>query len=100
MRRPASLRLRLTLISLATLVVWILESVFEGVWDRRLLEFLDPLANRLRSGGRMQRQEEHLRFRAVPDWLELFPTLGGRLVTHRTWGGFFHRQALFVVEPE
>ena len=52
--------------------VAVLESVAETRRDDRILHVLDPLANRLRSGGLMAAQEEHLRFRSTAAWREAF----------------------------
>ena len=78
--------------------VIVVESVYERAWDHRLLRWLDVLANRLRSGGRMQAQEAHLAFRTADAWEATFERLGAR--ARRVWrqGRWVHRQVGFVVE--
>ncbi|WP_457652240.1 class I SAM-dependent methyltransferase [Rhodocaloribacter sp.] len=78
--------------------VIVAESVYEKDWDRRLLTFLDTLANRLRSGGLMRGQEEHLHFRTAAGWRALFAAHGATVVAERRRGRWVHRQALFRVK--
>ena len=78
--------------------VLVIESVFEGPWERRWLEAADRLANRLRSGGRMRGQEDFLHVRQAADWREVFAAQGFRVVGEERRGGWWHRQRLFVLE--
>lgn len=77
--------------------VIIAESVFDGPVNHAVLRFLDVWANRLRSGGAMRAQEEHLCFRTVDGWQSLFGSLGAHV--ERTWrrGRWLHRRAYFVL---
>ncbi len=78
--------------------VLVIESVFEGTWDRRWLEVADRLANRIRGGGTMREQEAHLRFRTVEEWRVLFEAARLRVAHESRRGGWWHRQHLFVLE--
>ena len=76
----------------------ILESTYASKWELAMLRRLDRLANRLRSEGAMQEQEEHLRFRTHAEWLACFQEAGAQVVhAQRTWR-CVDRQSLFVVE--
>lgn len=78
--------------------VLVIESVFEGVWDRRWLEAADRFANRVRGSETMRAQEAHLGFRTVGEWQAVFHSAGldSRYESRR--GGWWHRQHLFVLE--
>ncbi len=78
--------------------VAVVESVAETAWDRWWLPRADRLANRLRSGGAMAEQEEHLRFRSAADWRAWFEAAGFRVVSEERRGRWLHRQHLFVLE--
>ena len=78
--------------------ILVVESVYHKPWDRRLLTVLDTLANRLRSHGAMQPQEEHLCFRTAAGWGRLFHRLDLRVVEAERYGSVVHEQALFVLE--
>lgn len=76
--------------------VVVLESVFETTADRRLLEVLDRLANRLRSPA-MREQEPHLHFRTADAWADLARSLGATATVQRL-GRWPHKQALLLLE--
>jgi ubiquinone/menaquinone biosynthesis C-methylase UbiE len=78
--------------------VVIVESVFEETWDLKLLTFLDVLANRVRSGGLMNEQEEHLQFKQAPVWKKLIEQAGGEVVKEHRKGKWIHKQHTFVVD--
>jgi SAM-dependent methyltransferase len=78
--------------------ILILESVYISKWDLKQLTFLDRLANRLRSGGLMKAQEEHLYFRTVKDWTIFFKSKGLRIALIREKGLFVHQQAFFALD--
>lgn len=78
--------------------VVIVESVYESDWDLKQLTFLDQLANRIRSGGLMNAQEEHLTFRKAPAWKELISQYGGRVVVEHRKGEWVHKQHTFIVK--
>ena len=81
--------------------VIIVESVYEQYWDLKLLTFLDILANRLRSGGLMNAQEEFLSFKKVPEWRSIIKGLGGHIISEHRRGKWIHKQHTFVVSfPE
>lgn len=77
----------------------VMESVYESAWQQRLLARLDRLANRLRSGGRMASQEEHLHFRTDAEWRAVFERLRMRVEHASIEGKWVHRQALYVLQP-
>ncbi len=79
--------------------VVIVESVFVGNSDLRRLTLLDRWANRLRSGGLMNEQEDHLHFRRASEWRTFIAGCGGTLVAERRRGRWLHRQVLLVVAP-
>ena len=77
--------------------VVVVESVVTGPVQVRVLGVLDRMANRLRSGGAMAGQEEHLAFRPARDWLATAQRLGR--VTHvQAFGAWPHPQRLFVID--
>ena len=80
--------------------VLVAESVYRGVWDRRLLTFLDRWANRLRSGGRMAAQEGHLHFRTSAEWRRAFERVGADVRAEEKRGRWVHKQALFALVKE
>jgi SAM-dependent methyltransferase len=77
--------------------VVVVESVAQSHWDRRWLPFADRLANRVRSGGAMTEQEDHLCFRSAEEWRQLFTEAGLRVVGEDRRGGWWHRRNLFVL---
>lgn len=79
--------------------VVVVESVYQRPWDRRLLTFLDKLANRLRSGGLMRVQEEYLHFRTHDEWELFFMALGATIMQDRRDGSLLHRQSFFLLQP-
>jgi SAM-dependent methyltransferase len=80
--------------------VLVMESVVTGPVQRRVLGVLDRLANRLRSGGAMAAQEEHLAFRSAAAWRAVAERLGARVVAERRYGRWPHPQALLVVRQD
>lgn len=81
--------------------VAVVESTFATEWNRRLLDFLDRLANRLRSSGDMRDQEEHLHFRKTAAWIELVEARGGRVRRIRRRGRWVHEQsALWITSSD
>ena len=80
--------------------VIVVESVYKGTFDKALLTVLDKLANRLRSGGLMTAQEEHLHFRTAAAWRDFFTEQGAEVLTEQRRGRWIHKQALFVVKPD
>ena len=79
--------------------VVIVESVYRSELSLQVLTFLDKLANRIRSWGRMTNQEPFLKFRTSEAWAHMFGDLGGRLVAHESAGYGPFRKAVFVVRP-
>ncbi len=77
--------------------VIVVESVFETKRQRSRLAVFDRLANRIRSGGQMVAQEEHLHFRTTQEWCRLFDELRLNVLAVRERGGAIHRRAYFLV---
>lgn len=77
--------------------VIVVESIYEQEWDRRVLERLDRWVNRVRSGGLMRGQEEHLNFKRRDAWRTLFEEEGATVLSERRRGRLVHRQAAFVL---
>ena len=77
--------------------VAVMESVAESARDQWLLHLLDPIANRIRSGGLMAAQEEHLRFRSAAAWREGFVACGFQVVSEERRGQVLHKQHLFIL---
>ncbi|MEP0545804.1 MAG: class I SAM-dependent methyltransferase [Rhodothermales bacterium] len=77
--------------------VAVLESVAENSFDERWLPFADRLANRLRSGGRMSQQEEHLHFKSSAAWRRAFADAGFEVNFESRRGRLLHKQVLFVL---
>lgn len=73
----------------------VMESVYENRFDRRLLTFLDHLANSFRGIP-----IERLSFDTVQGWKTLFEELGLTLVEERRLGWFVHKHVLFVLSVE
>ena len=78
--------------------VVVIESVYDAPWNHRLLRWLDLLANRLRSGGVMKGQEEHLKFRAVEEWERMFREKGARVEAVVCEWHPVHRKAGFLLK--
>lgn len=79
--------------------VLVVESVYHRPLQRRVLRVLDQAANRLRSAGRMNDQEEHLHFRRPAAWDVVFATLNASVRHRKTHGSWIHPQATWWVEP-
>lgn len=78
--------------------VLVVESVYETSLQRSILVQLDRWANRLRSWGKTTVLEEHLNLRRAEDWRACIGSAGGRIGETASWGGWWHRQQLYVVE--
>ena len=80
--------------------VIVVESVHRTSVQLRFLTVLDKIANRLRSYGRMNPQEEALRFRTYKEWSTLFHLYGARSIAEfKTGIGPFAGRG-FVLEPQ
>jgi SAM-dependent methyltransferase len=78
--------------------VAMMESVVENRLDAWWLPFADRWANRLRSGGQMSAQEEHLHFRSTAAWRDSFSDAGFEVVLESRRGRVLHKQVLFVLQ--
>lgn len=80
--------------------VIVVESVYRTSVQLKLLTLLDKLANRLRSHGRMNLQEQALRFRTYQEWSTLFKKCGARSIAEFKTGIGPFAGAGFVLEPQ
>lgn len=80
--------------------VIVVESVYRTSVQLKLLTLLDKLANRLRSHGRMNLQEQALRFRTYQEWSTLFQKCGARSIAEFKTGIGPFAGAGFVLEPQ
>ncbi|GMQ81534.1 MAG: hypothetical protein BMS9Abin05_0966 [Rhodothermia bacterium] len=78
--------------------VIVVESVYRNRWEHFLLRTLDPLANRLRSFGKMKNQEEFLSFKTTEEWKETIHDKGGHLLAFSEGWNPIHRKAFFLIE--
>lgn len=76
--------------------VVVLESVYDTESDRRLLDALDRIANRMRSPA-MREQEAHLHFQTAEAWADLARSLGATVAVQRL-GRWPHKQAILTLE--
>ena len=81
-------------------VVVVLESVDRSTVSAFLLRKLDIAANRIRSGFRMNEQEDSLNFRSSGQWIEAVNRLGGNMVWSKESGNFLHPQFAFVLKAD
>ena len=77
----------------------VMESVYVGEFQHRLLRGLDRLANHLRSAGKMRAQDEHLHFRTTEMWRALFAAHGLAIEAEVHRGRWVHRRVLFKLNP-
>ena len=77
--------------------VVVLETVWRAGWQKRWLERIDRLANRLRSGGGID--EEALDIRSGADWRRLFDREGFAVRRTVSFRGL-HPQALYVIDGQ
>lgn len=80
--------------------VIVVESVYRTSVQLKILTVLDKLANRLRSQGRMNLQENALRFRTYQEWSTLFQKCGARSIAEFKTGIGPFAGAGFVLEPQ
>ena len=80
--------------------VIVVESVYESARGKQLLRALDRIANRVRSRGLMNAQEEHLHFRKAAEWCRLIEEQGGKVVGGARHGHLVHRQAVLAARVD
>lgn len=73
----------------------IIESIYQSEWERKLLTFLDRLANGIRSEGQISAP---LHFRTEVEWMRDFRNLGFVLSDRKWLAQFIHRQMLFALD--
>ena len=78
----------------------VVESLCRTSIQLKFLTILDKLANRLRSHGRMNLQEEALRFRTYQEWSMLFQKCGARSIAEFKTGIGPFAGTGFVLKPE
>lgn len=76
--------------------VVIVESTYDAPWQHRALRVVDTVANRVRSAGAMNAQEEHLHFRTPAAWKTLVEEAGGVVQWAERRGGGLHPQCVLV----
>jgi len=79
--------------------VIIIESVVTGFVQNQLLRAADIAANRIRSGGSLDAQEQYLDFRSTATWVQAVEEQGGQIQDVTTWPGLIHPQARIVAKP-
>lgn len=79
--------------------VIVVESVYTTSLQYKLLAILDRLANRLRSFGKMNAQEEDLHFRTSQQWRELFFTNKANMLAEFESNIVLFTSAGFVLQP-
>ena len=78
--------------------VIIVESTVSSTLQRRSLRVVDQVANRLRSAGAMNDQDEQLHFRSPEEWVSLAEALGRTVLTDERTRGLLHPTQLLVVK--
>jgi len=79
--------------------VVVVESIVTGAAQHRLLRFLDRIANRVRSAGRLRAQEEDLTFRSAEEWTKIARRLGARIRYLDIRDHPIHPQGFYLLEP-
>jgi len=79
--------------------VVIVESIVTGPIQHRLLRAADIAVNRIRAGGSLSAQEQHLSFRTANAWKKIAEEQGADVVDITLWPGWIHPQARLVIEP-
>ncbi len=79
--------------------VIVAESVYTTSFQRALLKMADQLANRLRSFGKMNTQEEYLHFRTSKQWRKLFLANNANILAEFESGAIPFTTAGFVLQP-
>ncbi len=79
--------------------VIIVESVYTSSFQHKLLAILDQLANRLRSFGKMNSQEEHLQYMTSEQWRKLFLANKADIIAEFESGKVLFGTAGFVLQP-
>ena len=80
--------------------VVIVESIVTGPIQHQLLRAADVPVNRLRAGGSLKAQEDHLGFRSASAWKSMTEDQGADVVDVTLWPGWIHPQARLVIEPD
>ena len=76
----------------------IVESTYTSEFGKYALTFLDKLANRLRSNGLMESQNNSLHFRTDAEWRKLFASFDLEVVESKQKGTVIHRQVAYLLE--
>ncbi len=79
--------------------VIVVESVVTGPVQHRLLRAADIAVNRIREGGSLKAQEQHLSFRSAESWKTLAEEKGATVTDITCWPGRIHPQTRLVLEP-
>ena len=76
--------------------VLVVESIYDTGLERKLLHIIDRLANRIRSSGAMNAQEEFLSFATADEWVERASRYDPHVYYER-FGKFPHKQLLMRI---
>lgn len=79
--------------------VVVVESIVTGPIQHRLLRAADITVNRIRTGGSLKAQEQHLSFRSADAWKHVAEEQGAEVVDITLWSGWIHPQARLIIEP-
>jgi len=79
--------------------VVVVESVIRSDWQHRVLHALDRVANRLRSRGVMNAQEEHLSFQSAEAWIACARRLPAHVQQQERVDGILHPQLVLSMKP-
>jgi len=79
--------------------VIVVESIVTGPIQHRLLRAADIAVNRIREGGSLKAQEQHLSFRSAESWKTLAEEKGATVTDITCWAGRIHPQTRLVLEP-
>lgn len=77
--------------------VVVVESVRETPLQHCMLRLADRWVNRVRSGGAMAGQEEHLQFRTAEEWCAMANRLDAQVIHQERFGSWPHPQFLIVL---
>ena len=78
--------------------VIVVESTVSGPVQHKALRIVDQLANRLRSQGKMSRQEDHLHFRPPEGWIKEARSVGATVVEQKRISGLLHPKLVLTVQ--
>jgi ubiquinone/menaquinone biosynthesis C-methylase UbiE len=78
--------------------VIVMESTVSGPLQHRVLRTLDQLANRVRSQGEMNQQEDYLHLRSPEEWVEKVDSVGGTILKDTRIDGVVHPKLVLTLK--